>query len=66
MRFPRALRGAIVDVMERIDFKPSHYLVGACLVGSFCVVSALAFAGWLAYGADIVLTFSQNTLALCF
>jgi len=52
--------------MEQIDFKPSHYLVWAGLGAGFCVISALAFAGWLAYGADIVLTFSQNTLALCF
>lgn len=52
--------------MERIDSATPRFLIaalGLALGGGLAVV---AFAGWIRYGADIVLSLSESGLSFCF
>ena len=52
--------------MEQSQPKAAHYALWAGLAVSFSALTALAFAGWLSYGAEIVLTMSETALSYCF
>ncbi len=52
--------------MELIHSKITLYALMAGLVLAFAALSALAFAGWLSYGAEILLTMSETALSYCF
>ncbi|MCM2472022.1 hypothetical protein HGO38_00820 [Rhizobium sp. CG5] len=52
--------------MQRIDSLAPRFLVTALglLLGAALVV--VAFAGWIRYGAEIVISLSESGLSFCF
>jgi len=51
--------------MDDIAPKPLNALLIAALLAGAGLLSAAVFAGWMRFGADIVLTYAENGLSSC-
>lgn len=51
--------------MDQIAPKPLNALLIAALLAGAGLLSAAVFAGWMRFGADIVLTYAENGLSSC-
>lgn len=57
---------AIYGMVMNETIAPSSRLALQVALGlAFAVAATLAFAGWMRFGAEIVLTFTENGLSLC-
>ncbi|MGF0538558.1 hypothetical protein ACQQ2Q_11225 [Agrobacterium sp. ES01] len=52
--------------MSDITLRISPIVFWLALAGLLSALAAVVFAGWLKYGAAIVLTYAENGLSLCF
>lgn len=52
--------------MERIDNIAPRYLIAALGIALGAGLVVVAFAGWIRYGSDIVISLSESGLSFCF
>lgn len=52
--------------MDRTAPRPLNHALIAALVFGAAALTAVVFAGWMRFGADIVLTYAENGLSSCF
>ncbi|NKN36231.1 hypothetical protein HFC70_07645 [Agrobacterium sp. a22-2] len=52
--------------MERIDSIAPRFLITALGVTVGAGLAVVAFAGWIRYGSDIVISLSETGLSFCF
>ncbi|MCA1968171.1 MAG: hypothetical protein LDL42_03490 [Rhizobium sp.] len=51
--------------MDHVALKNTNHLLTSAVILAGAIVCALAFAGWMRFGADIVLTYADNGLSSC-
>lgn len=59
-------RAYYVRGMDRLAPRPFNHVLIAALIAGAAVLTAVVFAGWIRFGADIVLTYAENGLSSCF
>jgi hypothetical protein len=52
--------------MDRLAPRPLNHALIAALVFGAAALTAVVFAGWMRFGADIVLTYAESGLSSCF
>lgn len=55
-----------VREMDRLAPRPLNHALIAALIAGAAALTAVVFAGWMRFGADIVLTYAENGLSSCF
>ena len=51
--------------MDHVAPKNTNHLLTSAVILAAGIVCVLAFAGWMRFGADIVLTYAENGLSSC-